>query len=58
MMLFSVSILLLILFCVLVIYWQDCKTIGKNKLAVPLRERLLVYVVLFVVPIIFIFLKK
>lgn len=31
-------------------YWKDCKAIGKNNLAVPFSERLIVYIMLFVAP--------
>lgn len=31
-------------------YWKNCKAIGKNNLAVPFSERLIVYIMLFVMP--------
>ena len=42
----------MILFLVLRTYFKDVKEIGKDDLAVPLRERLLIYFMLFIMPII------
>lgn len=36
---------------ILLSYRADCKKIGKENLAVPLRERLELYVILFLLPL-------
>ena len=36
---------------ILLSYRADCKKIGKENLAVPLRERLKLYVILFLLPL-------
>lgn len=41
----------MILYIVLKTYFKDVKEIGKENLAVPLSERLLVYFSLYVFPI-------
>lgn len=42
----------MILLLVIITYIRDCKEIGKENLAVPLRERLSVYFAFIILPII------
>lgn len=47
----------MLLLIIILIWRKDCKEIGKENLAVPLSERLAVYFVMVVLPIVFIVLR-
>ena len=42
----------MILCWLLLNYWKDCKEIGKENLAVPLKDRLEAYFLCFVLPVV------
>lgn len=48
----------MILLCVLLNYRKDCKEIGKENLAVPLKDRLEAYFFCFVLPVVMGFLMR
>ena len=43
---------------ILLTYKADCKKIGKENLAVPLKERLELYVILFLLPLSIVLLRR
>lgn len=42
----------MILCWMLISYWKDCKEIGKENLAVPLKDRFKAYFFCFVLPVV------
>lgn len=47
----------MILITILIIYFKDCREIGKENLAVPLSERLILYLMLYGIPVLYAVLK-
>jgi hypothetical protein len=47
----------MILIIILIVYFKDCRKIGKKNLAVPLSDRIMAYIILFIVPLLFAMLK-
>jgi len=47
----------MILIMILIIYFKDRRERGKENLAVPLSERLIAYLILFVFPVLIVILK-
>lgn len=47
----------MILIIILIIYFKDRREYGKENLAVPLSERLICYLILFVIPTLIAILK-
>jgi hypothetical protein len=41
---------LLIFLGVMLIWYEDCKEIGKNNLAVSLKERIIIYITFVILP--------
>lgn len=50
--------LILGLIVIIAIYMGDCRDIGKANLAVPLSERLGLYFIMFVFPVLIVLLKE
>lgn len=47
----------MILLIILIIYFKDCREIGKENLTVPLSERLAGYLIFFVLPVLLVIWK-
>lgn len=47
----------MILIIVIITYIKDCREIGKENLAVSLSDRIMAYIILFIVPLLFALLK-